>query len=616
MSTKLDYLKKYMSSSSSGGGSGSGGRGGSGDLDHNVKKRKKVSSSSSSSNGRGMKVLDAEDEANQHTLRSVKSAHDAWDMLDNDDEPVVVEGLGSSDMPESKTQSHRAKLGSWEASAPRSRESGDQRQPSRRHDSDSDDGPPRRKPHVERPGSDSDSPPRRPAAGATRRHDSDDDEPPRRPAPEPARKRHDSDEEEPPRRPTAGQSRHDSDEDEPPRRAIAPASNSRRHDNDSDSDGPRRRPAARSSRHDSDDDEPPRRSAPNSAAVGRSSSNRRHDSDDDEPPRRPQEGRSDKDREPHSGRRPDGSRSPPRRLSDSRDDPRTRDRERERSRDRKGRGETFTRDSKDDERRDVRSNHSHRDHSGDERDHKSSNRDESRGKPKERAKVATTASGHSAGLQTSKQFGQKEREIHQSRSRDLDNADKSLTGENEETVYRDRRGRKLDMLNEMMRQQAQKEGKALKIAEVTQEWGTGTAQKREVAELATELEQIAQEPFARMADNARLEDYKKGVIRDGDPMAEYMMRQEAKKQKKHEKEQGKDVKSADAELQAPVKNKPSNKKPVYTGPAATPNRFHIRPGYRWDAIDRGNGFESKVLLRMSEKSNSKEDEYKWSVSDM
>ena len=51
----------------------------------------------------------------------------------------------------------------------------------------------------------------------------------------------------------------------------------------------------------------------------------------------------------------------------------------------------------------------------------------------------------------------------------------------EETVYRDKKGRKLDMLNEFMRQQAIHEGKAVKEQEEAYEWGKGTAQKRQEA---------------------------------------------------------------------------------------------------------------------------------------
>jgi pre-mRNA-splicing factor CWC26 len=219
-----------------------------------------------------------------------------------------------------------------------------------------------------------------------------------------------------------------------------------------------------------------------------------------------------------------------------------------------------------------------------------------------------TASGHDAGLQTGAGFGRTEKEIKDRRDEEMKSGDPSLQGADQDTVYRDRKGKKLDMLNEFMRQQAVREGKEFKIEKATTEWGKGTVQKLEVEALRQELLDVASEPFARTIDNPRMEAMRKEVIRDGDPMALYFAK---KKEKELE-----DEKSRAGSHEDGVESVLVPKKPSYKGPIGAPNRFRIMPGYRWDGIDRGNKYEHKILTKANDRTALKEDEYRWSVSDM
>ena len=176
--------------------------------------------------------------------------------------------------------------------------------------------------------------------------------------------------------------------------------------------------------------------------------------------------------------------------------------------------------------------------------------------------------------------------------------DQSMTGQNAETVVRDRRGRKLEMLSEFLNQEAFKEGKAAKEAKEEYEWGRGKVQKEKDEEHRKELEDIKNAPFARYENDPTLERARKAEIRADDPMAAFMMK-----------------KQREATVEAAAR---SGKvlKPEYKGPAPRPNRLNIRPGYRWDGIDRGNGFEGKWFKRQSELVHKHQKDRAWGMSDL
>jgi pre-mRNA-splicing factor CWC26 len=197
---------------------------------------------------------------------------------------------------------------------------------------------------------------------------------------------------------------------------------------------------------------------------------------------------------------------------------------------------------------------------------------------------ARMASGHVAGLQKAGDFRDAETKIQEKkRGMAQDMVDRHGVGE---TVYRDELGRKVDEIkNKKMPKMDEREQALL---------NKGRAQKEEEARLLQQYSALKEGSFARHADDNEVNSMFKDELRDGDPMAAYATKKYAK------------ARAASGKAQ----------RPVYKGPPPKPNRYGIRPGYRWDGVDRGNGFEDKVLAQKFSSQRKKEDAYRWSSADM
>ncbi|KDN45263.1 hypothetical protein K437DRAFT_263016 [Tilletiaria anomala UBC 951] len=156
-----------------------------------------------------------------------------------------------------------------------------------------------------------------------------------------------------------------------------------------------------------------------------------------------------------------------------------------------------------------------------------------------------------------------------------------------QTIYRDRSGRRIDTAQEdeerrqaALRAQAKQRERA--------QWGTGVAQREQARAQRARLEQARGEAVARHADDARMNDQLRAMQRVDDPALAFLTR----------------------------KSERGPCMPRYAGPPAPPNRYSISPGYRWDGVNRSNGFEQLYFQKINEGSTRKHDAQAWRQEDM
>ncbi|XP_050934477.1 BUD13 homolog isoform X2 [Lates calcarifer] len=369
----------------------------------------------------------------------------------------------------------------------------------------------------------------------------------------PVRKtRHDSPDVSPPRR-----GRHDSPDVSPPRRG--------RHDSP-DISPPRR------GRHDSPDLSPPQHSGKSGKVQSKDSSPTR---------RKPSASLSSKKRSPDPHRSPPAKRSQNRHDSDSDQSP---------PRKKTLKGGASDSDQSPPRRRSKQTRGSDSDQSPPRRrpqSGKDSDGDLSPPRRPGQSQGHRMLSGGKAGL-VSVDVLRKEQE--ENRRRERNNQPLEDESRNAQTVFRDKSGKRRDLDSEREEQKRKAGEKAAKDEKYAQ-WGKGLAQSQMHQQKLEDALHEAQKPLARHYDDEDLDRMLREQEREGDPMAAMLRRKKDRSAKTQEK-------------------------PRYKGPAPPPNRFNILPGYRWDGVDRSNGFEQKRYTRIADKKAVQEAAYKWSVEDM
>ncbi|KAJ6262853.1 Pre-mRNA-splicing factor [Drechslerella dactyloides] len=194
-------------------------------------------------------------------------------------------------------------------------------------------------------------------------------------------------------------------------------------------------------------------------------------------------------------------------------------------------------------------------------------------------------SGAAAGLQTAAQVSAA---MKKKRAKELSEFHKSNAtdaGKGAETIYRDASGRIINiaMQRAAARRKAEEE-EAQKRQQVEMNKGI-------VQQLAAEdsRQQLRDAKFLKLARHADDEDMNRELMAKdhwNDPALGFIKSKSA------------------GESKAGF--------PLYKG-AFAPNRYNIRPGHRWDGVDRGNGTEAMFFRKSNERRDRVQQEYAWEM---
>lgn len=153
----------------------------------------------------------------------------------------------------------------------------------------------------------------------------------------------------------------------------------------------------------------------------------------------------------------------------------------------------------------------------------------------------------------------------------------------QETVYRDATGKKINTkaaraeAARLKREREEKEAQKM-------EWGKGLVQRDEAEKRKQELEAQRGKKFARYADDADLNEEMKAKELWNDPAAQFLTVRFLCAVRR----------LCSFTCLSQKKRAKGPRKPEYTGPTPPPNRFGIKPGYRWDGVGRSAHCVSRI----------------------
>ncbi|CCH61452.1 hypothetical protein TBLA_0E03970 [Henningerozyma blattae CBS 6284] len=201
-------------------------------------------------------------------------------------------------------------------------------------------------------------------------------------------------------------------------------------------------------------------------------------------------------------------------------------------------------------------------------------------KKQEKSNIIKLSSGAHAGLQTAEDV-EKQLKVNEESAKQLANSALSPNAQNAPTIYRDRFGRRIKNIDLQREEESSKEESRKKIQEKSlREFNMGELQKYMLDN------NLKNPPSIQNASSAR----QKALKDLEDPLANF----------------NSDISS----ISKTPKTAPHTffGRKIYTK-AYPENRFGIAPGWRWDGVDRSNGFEPKWLAKRDELETKRVEKY-------